>query len=212
MVAVRRFTEAVSSVDELIAGGSITQTGGELLMGAVKDRANVIVTGGTGSGKTSLLNLLSKEIPVGERIVTVEDAAELRLSGHVVRLESRPANSEGAGRIDVETLVRHALRLRPDRLIVGEVRGPEALDLITAMTTGHDGSMGTVHAAGAEEAIGRLETLALSGARRVAESTVRSLLLNAVDLVVVMRRSARKRIVSSVFEYQGGTGREIYSC
>ncbi len=125
VVAVRRFTEVVASLDELVLGESIRPEGADLLRNAVRDRANVVVTGGTGSGKTSLLNLLSKEIPASERIVTVEDAAELRLSGHVVRLEARPANSEGAGRIDLETLVRHALRLRPDRLIVGEVRGPE---------------------------------------------------------------------------------------
>ena len=212
VVAVRRFTEVVASLDELVLGGSVRPEGADLLRNAVRDRANVVVTGGTGSGKTSLLNLLSKEVPAGERIVTVEDAAELRLSGHVVRLEARPANSEGAGRIDLETLVRHALRLRPDRLIVGEVRGPEALDLITAMTTGHDGSMGTVHAAGGDEAMGRLETLALSGERRVAGSTVRSLLHNAVDLIVVMRRSGPHRLVASISEFRDGTGTEIYAC
>ncbi len=212
VVAVRRFTEVVASLDELVLGGSVRPEGADLLRNAVRNRDNVVVTGGTGSGKTSLLNLLSKEIPAGERIVTVEDAAELRLSGHVVRLEARPANSEGAGRIDLETLVRHALRLRPDRLIVGEVRGPEALDLITAMTTGHDGSMGTVHAAGGDEAMGRLETLALSGERRVAGSTVRSLLHNAVDLIVVMRRSGPHRLVASISEFRDGTGTEIYAC
>jgi pilus assembly protein CpaF len=212
VVAVRRFTEVVASLDELVLGGSVRREGADLLRNAVRNRDNVVVTGGTGSGKTSLLNLLSKEIPASERIVTVEDAAELRLSGHVVRLEARPANSEGAGRIDLETLVRHALRLRPDRLIVGEVRGPEALDLITAMTTGHDGSMGTVHAAGGDEAMGRLETLALSGGRRVAGSTVRSLLHNAVDLIVVMRRSGPQRLVASISEFRDGTGTEIYAC
>ncbi len=212
VVAIRRFTEVVSSLDELVDGGSIRREGADRLRDAVRDRANIVVTGGTGSGKTSLLNLLSKEIPSDERIVTVEDAAELRLTGHVVRLESRPANSEGAGQLDIETLVRHALRLRPDRLIVGEVRGPEALDLITAMTTGHDGSMGTVHAAGGDEAMGRLETLALSGGRRVAESTVRRLLYNAVHLIVVMRRSGTRRLVGSIIEYSDGAGSETYSC
>ncbi len=212
VVAVRRFTEAVSSLDELEAAGSIRPEGTELLQAAVENRFNILVTGGTGSGKTSLLNLLSKEVPTAERLVTVEDAAELRLSAHVVRLEARPPNTEGQGRIEIASLVRHALRLRPDRLIVGEVRGPEALDLITAMTTGHDGSMGTVHAASAEEAMNRIETLALSGERRVAASTVRSLLHNAVDLVAVMRRSGRSRLVSSIFEYRGSSGTEVYSC
>jgi len=126
VVAVRRFTEAVPDLDALVAAGGISEGGAELLRAAVVERRNLLVSGGTGSGKTTLLNLLSKEVPPNQRVVTVEDAAELRLAGHVVRLEARPANTEGVGEVSVRHLVRHALRLRPDRIIVGEVRGSEA--------------------------------------------------------------------------------------
>ena len=143
VVAVRRFTEAVSDLDALVAAGGIELAGADLLRAAVVERHNILVTGGTGAGKTTLLNVLSKEIDPADRTVTVEDAAELRLSGHVVRLEARPPNAEGAGEVTLRTLLRHALRLRPDRIIVGEVRGPEALDMIQAMHTGHDGSTPT---------------------------------------------------------------------
>ena len=150
--------------------------------------------------------------PGHERVVCVEDAAELRISGHAVRLESRPANTEGTGRIDLEDLVRHGLRLRPDRIILGEARGPEALDLIAAMTSGHDGSMGTVHASSEEEALWRLETLALSGQRRVAAAAVRQQIRHGVDMVVVMGRRVGHRYVSSVSEVAPAGTSVLYQC
>lgn len=208
--AVRRFTESVPTLDALRMAESIRPEGAELLRTAVIGRRNVLVTGGTGSGKTTLLNILSKEIPGDERVVCVEDAAELRLSGHAIRLESRPANSDGAGRIGLEELLRHGLRLRPDRIILGEVRGPEALELVSAMTTGHDGSMGTVHASSEEEALWRLETLALSGSRRVPAAAVRDQIRHGIDLVVLMARRGGHRRVESVSEVSPEDVRVVY--
>ena len=197
IVAVRRFTKAVQNLDELVASGSADAQAAALLQAAVRDRRNLIISGGTGAGKTTLLNVLSTEIPATERIVTVEDAAELDLAGHVVRLEARPANAEGAGEISLQQLVRSALRLRPDRIIVGEVRGPEALDMVWALNTGHDGSMSTVHANSPAEALWRLETLALSGERRVGEEAVRRQIVSAIDIVVqVARQQGVRRVVS----------------
>jgi pilus assembly protein CpaF len=166
----------------------------------VQQRHNVLVAGGTGAGKTTLLNILSREIAPGERVVTIEDAAELCLAGHVVRLEARPANAEGAGAVTLQQLVRSALRLRPDRIIVGEVRGPEALDLVSALNTGHQGSMSTIHANSPEEALWRLETLALSGDRRVSELAVRRQIMSAVDLIVQVTRVGQRRSVSTLAE------------
>jgi pilus assembly protein CpaF len=163
----------------------------ELLRGAVASGANVVVAGGTGAGKTTLLNALAAEIPPGQRIITVEDAAELRLpQDHVVRLESRPANAEGAGAASVRELVRNALRMRPDRLIVGECRGAEALDMLQAMNTGHDGSMTTCHANGCVDALRRLETMVLLADVGLPLVAVREQLASAVDLVVQVVRGA----------------------
>jgi pilus assembly protein CpaF len=212
IVAVRRFTEAVSDLAALVAAEGIEEAGADILRSAVEDRSNLLVSGGTGSGKTTLLNLLSKEIPPTQRVVTVEDAAELRLSGHVVRLEARPPNAEGIGEVSVRHLLRHALRLRPDRIIVGEVRGPEALDMIQAMSTGHDGSMSTVHANTPEEALWRLETLALSGESRVAEITVRRQLLAALDVVVQVERRDGRRRVRSIGTVASDGFKELYPC
>lgn len=211
-VAVRRFTPVVPDLDALVDMGGITADGAALLRAAVEDRRNLLVSGGTGSGKTTLLNVLSREIPADERVVTIEDAAELRLTGHVVRLEGRPPNAEGAGEITLRTLVRQALRLRPDRIVVGEVRGPEALDLIQAMSTGHAGSMGTVHANGPAEALWRLETLAAMGEHRLPAEAVAAQLRSAVDLTVHMRRGADRREVASVSEVQRSGLSEVYSC
>lgn len=212
VLAVRRFHPAVTTLTDLIATGAVDGAGASLLATAVRERRNVLVSGGTGSGKTTLLNVLSAEIPSGERVVTVEDSAELQLRGHVVRLEARPPNSEGAGEITVRTLVRHALRMRPDRLVVGEVRGPEAFDLIQAMSTGHAGSMGTVHANGPDEALWRVETLALSGDLRLPEEAVRRMLWGAVDLVVHLeRRDGRRRVVAMAAVDQGAL-RGVWSC
>lgn len=197
IVAIRRFTDAVGDLAALATAGSASEAQVAGLRKAVADRWNILVSGGTGTGKTTLLNLLTRELPEADRVIVIEDSAELQLGGHVVRLEGRPANVDGAGAISMERLLRAALRLRPDRLIVGEVRGPEALDLISALNTGHDGSMATVHANSPDEALWRLETLALSGDRRVSERVVAKQLRRALDLVVHLdRRHGRRRIAS----------------
>ena len=198
VVAIRRFVRSISSLDDLVYRGSITELQRELLHRSVVDRKNILVSGGTGTGKTTLLNVLAGAVPEGERTVTIEDAAELRLPGHVIRLEGRPANSEGRGAIGLRALLRSALRLRPDRIVVGEVRGPEALDMINALNTGHAGSMSTVHANSPDEALWRLETLALSGEERVGEIAVRRQLRAAVNVVVQLQRRGRARWVTSI--------------
>ncbi len=212
VIAVRRFTAAVSNLDELVEVGGIAIEGANLLRAEVAARANFLVAGGTGSGKTTLLNILVREIPSTERVVTVEDAAELQLSGHMVRLESRPPNSEGVGEIGLRQLIRHALRLRPDRIIVGEVRGPEAFDMIQAMSTGHDGSMSTVHAGSAEEALWRVETLALSGDWHAAEDTISRQLRAAIGIVAQMERYPGGRRVHSISRLEDGALEEVYRC
>ncbi len=205
VVAIRRFTPAVPDLESLVATGALPAEGADMLAQAVRERSNILVAGGTGAGKTTLLNVLSGEIAPGERVVTIEDAAELQLSGHVVRLEARPANAEGAGEITLQQLVRSALRLRPDRIILGEVRGAEALDLVSALNTGHRGSMSTVHANSPEEALWRIETLAMSGDRRVAEKAVRRQLMSAVDVVVqVVRRDEQRRVCTIARVEAGG--------
>jgi pilus assembly protein CpaF len=183
-----------------------------LLAGAVAAGANVVVAGGTGAGKTTLLNALASAIPVGDRILTIEDAAELRLpQSHVVRLESRPANADGAGRVTVRELVRNALRMRPDRIVVGECRGGEALDMLQAMNTGHEGSMTTCHANGSEDALRRLETMVLLAESGLPLDAVREQLASAVDLVVhVVRTSSPSgaRRIAEVAEVMPPDGTE----
>src|SRR5205807_7659006 len=162
-------------------------------------RLNVLVSGGTGAGKTTLLNALAAAIPVGERIITIEDAVELRLPGeHVVRLEARPANAEGTGEVRVRDLVRNALRMRPDRILVGEVRGPEALDMLQAMNTGHEGSLSTCHANGPADALRRVETMVMMGEVNLPLAAVRSQLQSALDLVVQVARQpdGSRRVVA----------------
>ena len=178
----------------------------ELLRDAVRRRANIAVTGGTGSGKTTVLNALAASLPGAERVVTVEDAAELRLPGdHVVRLETRPGSVEGVEAVGIRELVRNALRMRPDRLIIGEVRGAEALDLVQAMNTGHDGSLTTVHSNGCRHALRRLETLVLMGGVGLPLPAVRDHLTSALDLVVHVERTAGgSRQVVEVAEVAGG--------
>jgi pilus assembly protein CpaF len=209
LVAVRRFIPAVAELSALVTGGSLTDAQATFLRQAVADRRNLVVSGGTGSGKTTLLNLLAAEIPADQRVVTVEDAAELSFPGHVVRLEARPGNAEGAGAIPVRALLRSALRLRPDRIVLGEVRGPEALDLITALNTGHAGSMSTVHANSPEEALWRLETLALSGDERVGEEAVRRQLIAAIDLLIQLERRGSERRLKTVAEVSADGCREV---
>lgn len=205
LVAIRRFTQRVSTLEDLIAAGTATQDEVSRLVEAVRMRRTIVVSGGTGAGKTTLLNLLAGVIDSTERVVTIEEAAELALPGHVVRLEARPANAEGAGAITVRSLLRSALRLRPDRIIVGEVRGAEALDLISALNTGHRGSLTTVHANSPEESLLRLETLALS-AGDTSETAVSRQLRTAVDLVVQIERTAGVRRIVAIAD-AGDLGR-----
>ena len=192
LMAIRRFTQRVSTLRDLIDSGTATEQQVERLVAAVESRKTIVVSGGTGAGKTTLLNLLAAIIDPAERVVTIEDAAELSLPGHVVRLEARPANAEGAGAITIRSLLRSALRLRPDRIIVGEVRGSEALDLISALNTGHRGSLTTVHANSPDEALLRIETLALT-AGDTSEVAVSRQLRSAVDVVVQIERSGGVR-------------------
>jgi len=179
-----------------------------LLARAVAERRNMVVSGGTGAGKTTLLNALASCIPASERVITVEDAAELALPGeHVVRLEARPANAEGAGEVRIRDLVRNALRMRPDRIVVGEVRGPEALDMLQAMNTGHEGSLSTCHANSPDDALRRLETMVLMGEVQLPLAAVRAQLESALDLVVqVARRPGGSRRVVAVAEVLEGGG------
>jgi len=201
LLAIRRFTQRVGELEDLVSAGTATQVQIELLVAAVRERRTVLVSGGTGAGKTTLLNLMAGQIAVSERIVTIEDAAELDLPGHVVRLEARPANAEGAGEITIRSLIKSALRLRPDRIIVGEVRGPEALDLISAMNTGHRGSLTTVHANSPREALLRLETLALS-AGDASESAIARQLDAAVEMVVQIDRIGSERRISDIVDIE----------
>ena len=182
-----------------------------LLAAAVQGRRNIVVSGGTGAGKTTLLNALAGCIPSGERVITVEDAAELALRReHVVRLEARPANAEGAGEVRIRDLVRNALRMRPDRIVVGEVRGPEALDMLQAMNTGHEGSLSTCHANGPDDALRRLETMVLMGEVHLPLAAVRSQLEAALDFVVQVARfpDGRRRIVAVAEVLEGGGSSE----
>ncbi|MBA2338676.1 MAG: CpaF family protein [Acidimicrobiia bacterium] len=204
VVAIRRFTAAVPDLDALVAAGSTDEEAARLLRTAVQERRNLLVSGGTGSGKTTLLNILAGEVPNGERVVVIEDSAEIQAAGHMVRLEARPPNAEGAGEITLRTLVRHALRLRPDRIIIGEVRGAEALDMIQAINTGHAGSMSTVHANGPDEAMWRLETLAMSGRGGLAAETIRRQLWGALDIIVQLERSQGHRRIVSISEVADG--------
>jgi pilus assembly protein CpaF len=173
----------------------------DALVASVQDRLTLLVVGGTGAGKTTLLNALAAEVPPSERLVTIEDTAELRLPGdHVVRLEARPANADGVGEITIRQLVRNALRMRPDRLIVGEVRGGEALDLLQALNTGHEGSLSTCHANGTTEALHRLETLVLLAGIELPLAAVRDQIHAAVDLVVLVGRQGDERAIREVGE------------
>jgi pilus assembly protein CpaF len=210
-LSIRKFRKQPLSADDLLRYGTMSEAQMLYLRDRVEKRTNLIVVGGTGSGKTTFLNLLSQWIPHDERIITVEDAAELRLHhGHVVRLETRPPNLEGERAVSARDLVRNALRMRPDRIIVGEVRGDEVLDMLQAMNTGHDGSMTTIHANSTRDAVHRLELLAGFAGYTGSEITFRAQVASAIQLMVhVSRLKGGERRLMSITEVLGTRGHEI---
>jgi len=207
-VSIRKFKNVPLREQDLIDYGSVTKEALEILKIAIRGRLNVIVSGGTGTGKTTMLNLLSTFIPDDERIITVEDTAELRMrQPHVVRLETRPPNVEGKGEIDQRALVKNALRMRPDRIIVGEVRGAETLDMLQALNTGHDGSMATIHANTARDAISRLETLVQFAGTSLPSASIMKQIASAIHIILQLRRYKDGiRRVDSITEITGMEG------
>jgi pilus assembly protein CpaF len=210
-LSIRRFGHSPLQADDLLRNNSLTPQMLELLSGCVKARLNILVSGGTGAGKTTFLNVLSSNISNRERIVTIEDAAELQLhQEHVVRLETRPANIEGKGSIQQRQLMINSLRMRPDRIIVGEVRGEEALDMLQAMNTGHDGSLTTIHANSPRDALSRLETMVAMANLNIPQSAIRRQISSALDLVVqVSRLSDGTRKIVSIAELTGMEGEVV---
>ena len=210
-MTIRKFSREKLRPEDLLSMGTATADMLQYLRAAVRSRLSILVSGGTSSGKTTLLNILSGYIPPDERIVTVEDSAELQLrQEHVIRLESRPPNVEGSGAIAIRDLVRNALRMRPDRIIVGECRGGEALDMLQAMNTGHEGSMSTVHANSPYDAFGRLETMVLMGGADLPARAIQKQIASAIDLVVQVERvRGGQRKIVSVVEVTGLTNSEM---
>jgi pilus assembly protein CpaF len=210
-LSIRRFGHDPLTAEDLVNNNSLTPVMLNLLIGCVKARLNILISGGTGAGKTTLLNVLSAAISDRERIVTIEDAAELQLhQDHVVRLETRPPNIEGKGAVQQRQLVINALRMRPDRIIVGEVRGEEALDMLQAMNTGHDGSLTTIHANTPRDAIGRLETMVAMASLNIPDTAIRRQVTSALDLVIqVNRMSDGTRKVTSIAEITGMEGNVV---
>jgi pilus assembly protein CpaF len=204
-ITIRKFAKSAITPERLVEFGAMTKQMLRFLMRSVEARKNIVVSGGTGSGKTTLLNALSSAIPADERVVTIEDAAELRLvQPHVVSLETRPPNMEGKGELSMRLLVKNALRMRPDRIMVGECRGGEALDMLQAMNTGHEGSMTTTHANSPREAVSRLETLCLMSGLDLPQAAIREQIATAVNLVVqVARLSDGSRKVTNITEITG---------
>jgi pilus assembly protein CpaF len=205
LLCIRRFGRHALRIEDLVAKLALTEGMAELLKGCVKARLNILISGGTGSGKTTLLNAVSSYIPEDERIITIEDAAELRLQQtHVARLESRPPNVEGLGAVTIRQLVVNSLRMRPDRIIVGEVRGEEALDMLQAMNTGHDGSLTTLHANTPRDALGRLEVMVGMGNANMGVRAIRQQIASAVDLFIQTSRfSDGTRRVTHITEVVG---------
>jgi pilus assembly protein CpaF len=208
LVSIRRFGSTPLTADDLLRHRALTPQMLEILRSAVRARLNIVVSGGTGSGKTTLLNVLSGFISSAERIVTIEDSAELQIKQeHVARLECRPPNLEGKGAVRQRELVINALRMRPDRIILGEVRGEEALDMLQAMNTGHDGSITTIHANNPRDAIARIETMAMMGTVSLPEKAIRAQIASAVDVIVqVSRMSDGTRRVTHISEITGTSG------
>lgn len=207
-MSIRRFTVEKLGVEELITTGSLNNSMAEVLSALVRAGLNVLVSGGTGSGKTTLLNVLSGFISHKERVVTIEDSAELQLQQpHVVRLETRPANIEGQGEVSARDLVKNSLRMRPDRIIIGEVRGAEALDMLQAMNTGHDGSLATVHANNPRDSLGRIENMVSMAGLQLPMTAIRAQIASAIDVIVQLERlEDGKRKITSVQEIQGMEG------
>lgn len=210
-MTIRKFAKDKLTLEKLLEFGAMTPSCGKLIMAIGRCRVNVLVSGGTGSGKTTMLNCLTRYIEQGERIITCEDACELQLQQpHVVRLETRPANLEGVGEVTMRDLVKNCLRMRPERIIVGEVRGPEAFDLLQAMNTGHDGSMGTVHANNPREALSRMENMIAMGNLNIPQAAVREQIASAVQVIIqVQRLRDGSRKVTHVTEITGMEGEVV---
>ncbi|MDQ0157125.1 CpaF family protein [Robertmurraya andreesenii] len=207
-ISIRKFQKDPYTLDDLKGFGSFSDEMAEFLQAAVQAKANILVSGGTGSGKTTLLNVLSASIPRGERIVTIEDMAELRFNyDNLVRLEARPPNMEGKGEVTIRHLVKNALRMRPDRIVVGEVRGSEAIDMLQAMNTGHEGSLTTIHANSPKDALGRLESMVIMSGLPLTVEVIRGYFVGALDLIVQTSRfsDGKRRIVhiTEIVEEQG---------
>jgi len=207
-LTIRKFKRDKLTLDQLTKFGSISQPGADILKIIGRVRCNVLISGGTGSGKTTLLNCLTRYIDDDERIITCEDAAELQLQQpHVVRLETRPPNLEGQGQVTMRDLVRNCLRMRPERIIVGEVRGPEAFDLLQAMNTGHDGSMGTLHANSPREALSRVESMITMGGFALPPRNIREMMVSSVDVIIqAARLRDGSRRITHVTEVMGMEG------
>jgi pilus assembly protein CpaF len=205
VITIRKFSKNKLTISDLVKFGSLTEDAADYLEKCVKNRKNILISGGTGSGKTTLLNVISSFIPADERIVTIEDSAELRLpQEHVVRLESRPSNIEGKGEITIRELVKNSLRMRPDRIVVGECRGGEALDMLQAMNTGHDGSMTTVHANSPRDALSRVEVMVLMAGMDLPVRAIREQIKSAINIVVQQARfKDGKRKVTHIAEITG---------
>jgi pilus assembly protein CpaF len=210
-MSIRRFGGKPMQLEDLIRHGAFPAAVMDFLSAAVQARCNVLISGGTGSGKTTLLNCLSRYIPADERVITIEDAAELQLQQpHVVRLETRPANIEGRGEVNQRDLVKNCLRMRPDRIIIGECRSGETLDMLQAMNTGHDGSMTTIHANTARDALGRLEVMIAMAGFDIPIRALRTQVSSALQIIVQARRmTGGKRKVVSVTEITGMEGDQI---